>query len=60
MSSASASCTSAASPCRIRATGWFDNTAGNPANPNPDTDVYFGLQTDDEMMIGYFEWMALD
>ncbi|MCB9832893.1 MAG: redoxin family protein [Planctomycetes bacterium] len=45
---------------RIRATGWFDNTAGNPANPNPDTDVYFGLQTDDEMMIGYFEWMALD
>ncbi len=45
---------------RIRATGWFDNSANNPANPDPNVDVYFGLQTYDEMMIGYFEWMKLE
>jgi hypothetical protein len=40
----------------LRATGWFDNSADNPANPNPDRAVPFGEQTSDEMMIGYFEW----
>ena len=40
----------------LRATGWFDNSADNPANPNPDSAVPFGEQTSDEMMIGYFEW----
>ncbi len=44
----------------VRATGWFDNSAANPANPDPNQDVYFGLQTNDEMMIGYFEWMKLE
>ncbi len=44
---------------KVRATGWFDNSENNPANPDPDQDVYFGLQTIDEMMIGYFEWMKL-
>ena len=40
----------------IRATGWFDNSADNPANPDPSVTVRFGEQTFDEMMIGYFEW----
>ncbi len=44
----------------VKATAWYDNTANNPANPDPSKDVYFGLQTDDEMMIGYFEWMKLE
>ncbi|MFT7619825.1 MAG: thiol-disulfide isomerase/thioredoxin [Planctomycetota bacterium] len=44
----------------VRATGWFDNSDANPANPDPSQDVYFGLQTIDEMMIGYFEWMKLE
>ena len=44
----------------VRATGWFDNSENNPANPDPSKDVYFGLQTDDEMMIGYFEWMKIE
>jgi hypothetical protein len=33
----------------------FDNSASNPANPDPAQTVYFGLQTHEEMMIGYFE-----
>jgi len=41
---------------RIESTGWFDNSAGNPANPNPNVDVAFGEQTTDEMMIGYFDY----
>lgn len=41
---------------RLRATGWFDNSADNPANPDPTKEVAFGEQTFEEMMIGYFEW----
>jgi hypothetical protein len=33
----------------------FDNSADNPANPDPDRDVGFGEQTWDEMMIGYMD-----
>ena len=33
----------------------FDNSADNPANPDPTTTVRFGEQTSDEMMIGYLE-----
>lgn len=33
----------------------FDNSWDNPLNPDPEQTVYFGLQTDDEMFIGYFE-----
>ncbi len=35
----------------------YDNSANNPNNPDPDADVKFGLQTRDEMMIGYFDWV---
>jgi mono/diheme cytochrome c family protein len=37
-------------------TAWYDNSADNPANPDPEREVSFGEQTWDEMMIGYFEW----
>ena len=39
----------------IRATAWYDNSAKNPANPDPTKEVRHGDQTWDEMMIGYFE-----
>lgn len=42
----------------LYATAWFDNSEGNPANPDPKATVTFGEQTWDEMMIGYFEWWA--
>ena len=44
----------------IRATGWFDNSADNPANPDPTKTVRWGLQTTEEMMIGYVEYYELD
>ena len=40
---------------KIRATAWYDNSAKNPANPDPTKEVRHGDQTWDEMMIGYFE-----
>ena len=42
----------------IRATAWYDNSAKNPANPDPTKAVRHGDQTWDEMMIGYFEAYA--
>jgi peroxiredoxin len=36
-------------------TGAFDNSAANPANPDPQKRVRFGLQSWDEMFIGFFE-----
>jgi thiol-disulfide isomerase/thioredoxin len=33
----------------------FDNSAGNPANPDPSTAVRWGEQTWEEMMIGFLE-----
>ena len=36
-------------------TATFDNSSGNPANPDPSKTVRWGDQTYDEMMIGYIE-----
>ena len=44
----------------LRATGWYDNSANNPANPDPTKLVHWGLQTSEEMMIGYVEYYELD
>jgi len=41
---------------RILVTGWFDNSAKNPYNPNPSVSVGWGPQTKDEMLIGYVEY----
>ena len=41
---------------KVRATGWFDNSANNPANPDPTKTVRWGPQTSDEMMLGYVEF----
>jgi hypothetical protein len=39
----------------IKITAVFDNSAANPANPDPTKNVRWGQQTFDEMMIGYME-----
>ncbi len=44
---------------RIDCVAWFDNSADNPANPDPTRRVRFGEQTSEEMMIGYVEWIPL-
>lgn len=42
----------------VRYIAWYDNSSGNPANPNPDKRVKWGDQTYDEMMLGYAEWYS--
>ncbi len=39
----------------IQATGWFDNSANNPHNPDPKAAVRFGEQSWEEMMFGFFD-----
>ncbi|OYW74718.1 MAG: histidine kinase [Verrucomicrobia bacterium 12-59-8] len=39
----------------VKITAVFDNSTGNPANPDPSKTVRWGQQTFDEMMIGYME-----
>jgi mono/diheme cytochrome c family protein len=41
---------------RLRFTAWFDNSDGNPANPDPTRTVHWGPQTFDEMLLGYVEY----
>ncbi|MCH8977998.1 MAG: redoxin family protein [Armatimonadetes bacterium] len=41
---------------KITVTGTFDNSADNPANPDPTKTVRWGDQTDEEMLLGYFEY----
>ncbi len=43
----------------LRATGWYDNSSGNPANPDPAKTVKWGRQTYEEMMLGYVEYYRL-
>ena len=38
----------------LMVTGAFDNSAANPANPDPAIQVHFGKQSFDEMFIGFF------
>ena len=37
----------------IKVEGTFDNSTGNPKNPDPTRLLRFGEQTEDEMFIGY-------
>jgi hypothetical protein len=40
---------------RIEANAVFDNSADNPFNPDPTKTIFWGPQTWDEMMIGWFD-----
>jgi len=42
---------------RIEATAVFDNSPNNPANPDPTKTVRWGEQTDNEMLLGYIEYV---
>jgi hypothetical protein len=42
----------------IIATGWWDNSPENPANPDSSVDVSWGPQTDDEMLICRIEYLV--
>jgi hypothetical protein len=39
----------------LQAVAWYDNSAKNPHNPDPNEAVRWGEQTYDEMMIGFFD-----
>jgi thiol-disulfide isomerase/thioredoxin len=41
---------------KIKFTAWFDNSADNPANPDPTKTVRWGPQTYEEMLLGYVEF----
>jgi hypothetical protein len=43
---------------RIKLTATFDNSANNPANPDPSKVVRWGDNTVDEMMDGWFEFVT--
>jgi hypothetical protein len=38
----------------VECSAWYDNSANNPANPDPKVDVTHGEQSWEEMMIGFF------
>lgn len=40
----------------VKITAVYDNSSGNPANPDPNKNVRWGQQTTDEMMLGYVEF----
>lgn len=44
----------------ILVTGWFDNSAANPSNPDANRTVRWGPQTYEEMLIGYIEYYYAD
>jgi peroxiredoxin len=44
----------------LRCEAHFDNSARNRSNPDPKATVHFGLQTQDEMMVGYFDMALAD
>jgi hypothetical protein len=39
----------------LQAVAWYDNSRKNPHNPDPNSAVYWGDQTTDEMMVGFFD-----
>ena len=41
---------------KIECTAHYDNSKGNPNNPDPDKTVRWGDQTWDEMMIGFVDY----
>jgi hypothetical protein len=40
---------------RLQAVAWYDNSAKNPHNPDPESPVRWGDQTYNEMMVGFFD-----
>ena len=45
---------------RLLHTTWYDNSAANPGNPDPEREVPWGLQSWDEMLYGAFSFTYVD
>ncbi|HEX3726372.1 MAG TPA: thiol-disulfide isomerase, partial [Pirellulales bacterium] len=45
---------------RLICTAHYDNSAANPYNPDPTKSVRFGLQSWEEMLVGYYTSVAVD
>ncbi len=43
---------------KVELTGWYDNSANNPYNPDPNKEIHWGEQTTEEMMMGYFSYVV--
>ena len=43
---------------RLRGRAWYDNSEANPSNPDPSVAVRYGEQSFEEMMFGFFEFVA--
>lgn len=44
---------------KVHVSGAFDNSVYNPFNPDPNKNIAFGLQSWDEMFIGYWSYTSL-
>jgi Copper type II ascorbate-dependent monooxygenase, C-terminal domain len=44
---------------KISVTAWYDNSANNPLNPDPEAEVTWGEQSTQEMLVGFFD-VAVD
>ncbi len=44
----------------LRCLARYDNSSGNPSNPDPDIEVRWGEQTHEEMLVGYVEVALAD
>ena len=47
-----------AASTRLLFTGHYDNSRRNPRNPDPEAEVTWGEQSDQEMMVGFFDVAA--
>ncbi|MBX7164926.1 MAG: redoxin domain-containing protein [Pirellulales bacterium] len=45
---------------KMVSTAYYDNSADNPRNPDPTETVRFGLQSFEEMMVGYYTFIRPD
>ena len=45
---------------RLRLTGWWDNSADNPYNPDPSVTVTWGEATHEEMLFGWLSYTNVD
>tara|TARA_B100000686_G_C16782830_1_gene973127 strand:+ start:705 stop:2564 length:1860 start_codon:yes stop_codon:yes gene_type:complete len=45
---------------QIIATGAFDNSTQNPANPDPSIEINWGEQSWEEMFMGFYSWKNVD
>lgn len=45
---------------KLHCVATYDNSGGNPRNPDPTRDVSWGRETTDEMMIGFVDYYEVD